>query len=304
MLSLDPPDLVHSHHWMSGVAALPAARAWGVPHVQSFHSVAAHPGSPLSSGEPPESPARVPGEAKTASESDAILAVSTAEARTIVERCGADPARVDVVPPGVDLEVFRPRQPGEGRPAERWADDPYVLFAARLQPLKGADLAIRALAAMPRALRPTLVISGDASPDFSDYRSRLTGLIETTGLTDRVVLIGSRPHTELAKLMRHAEVFLVPSHSETFGLVALEAAASGVPVIASAAGGLREAVVHSETGLLMLQRDPVAWARGLESLLTQPELRRGYGTVAGSTPDASPGREPRNYSQTGPSLIR
>ena len=133
---------------------------------------------------------------------------------------------------------------------------------------------------MPRALRPTLVISGEASPDFADYKSRLTGLIESTGLTDRFVLVGSRSHTELAKLMRHAEVFLVPSHSETFGLVALEAAASGVPVIASAAGGLREAVVHSETGLLMLQRDPVAWARGLESLLTQPELRHGYGTVA------------------------
>lgn len=280
VLALEPPSLIHSHHWMSGIAALPAARRWGVPHVQSYHSVAALPGSPLAEGEPPESPARVPGEAQIAVESDAIVAVSTAEARTIVERCGADPNRVTVIPPGVDLEVFRPKTPGEPRPSEPWAEDPYVLFASRLQPLKGADLAIRALAALPAARRPTLVISGDTSADFAQYADQLDELIESTGLADKVVLIGPRPHKTLAELMRHAEVFLVPSHSETFGLVALEAAASGTPVIASATGGLREVVVHSETGLLMLQRDPVAWARGLESLLSKPALMARYGEVA------------------------
>ncbi len=280
VIALEPPSLVHSHHWMSGVAALPAARRWGVPHVQSYHSVAALPGSPLEEGEPPESAARVPGEARIAVESDAIVAVSTAEARTIVERCGADPNRVTVIPPGVDLEVFKPRTPGEPRPSESWAEEPYVLFAARLQPLKGADLALRALAAMPAALRPTLVISGDTSADFAQYAAQLHELIESTGLADKVVLIGPRPHHELAKLMRHAEVFLVPSHSETFGLVALEAAASGTPVIASATGGLREVVVHSETGLLMLQRDPIAWARELGSLLSKPALMARYGEVA------------------------
>lgn len=280
LLALSPPDLVHSHHWMSGVTALPAARHWNVPHVQSFHSVAALPGAPLAEGEPPESPARVPGEALVASETDAIVSVSTAEARTVVERCGADPERVLVVPPGVDLDVFRPRKHSDQPPDERWASGPYVLFAARLQPLKGADLAVRALASMPPKLRPTLVISGDISADFSDYAASLRELVTTTGVSDKVVIIGPRSHQELAHLMRHCAVFLVPSHSETFGLVALEAAASGVPVIASATGGLREVVVHSETGLLMLDRDPDAWARALGALLSQPETIARQGVVA------------------------
>lgn len=134
-------DVLHSHHWMSGVAALPVARAWGVPHVQSFHSVAALPGSALSEGEPPESPARVPGERLVATESDAVIAISAAEARTVVERCGADPERVVIVPPGVDRGIFHG---GDGpAPGTIGVVNPrgYLLYAARLQPLKGPDLA-------------------------------------------------------------------------------------------------------------------------------------------------------------------
>lgn len=159
---LMPYDLIQSHHWMSGVAALPVARAWGVPHVQSFHSVAAHPGDPLSAGEPPESGARVAGEALIAQRSDAIIAVSTAEARTIIERCGADPRRVSVIPPGVDLDTFRPAAPTDQRPACPWcgSEGGYVLMAARLQPLKGGDLAIRAMAELPPDERPDLMIAG------------------------------------------------------------------------------------------------------------------------------------------------
>lgn len=280
LLDLNPPDLIHSHHWMSGVAALPAARQWRIPHVQSFHSVAALPGSSLAEGEPAESPARILGEATCASKSDSIVAVSTAEARTVIERCGADPSRVNVIPPGVDLNMFRPRRSEDARPDAAWASKPYLLFAARLQPLKGADLAVRALAAMAPALRPTLVISGDVSADFADYAAQLSALIEAAGVSENVVIIGAQSHESLANLMRHSEVFLVPSHSETFGLVALEAAASGTPVIASATGGLREVVVHSETGLLMIDRDPTDWAKGLEMLLTQPDQLAYQGVVA------------------------
>ena len=109
---LPPPDVVHSHHWMSGVAALPVTRRWGIPHVQSFHSVAALPGSPLSAGEPPESSRRVPGEALVATQSQAVVAISAAEARTVIERCGAEADRVMIVSPGVDQELFRPLAPG------------------------------------------------------------------------------------------------------------------------------------------------------------------------------------------------
>lgn len=282
LAGLDRYDLVQSHHWMSGVAALPVARAWGVPHVQSFHSVAAHPGSPLSHGEPPESPERVAGEALCARESDAIIAVSTAEARTVIERCGADPARVTVIPPGVDLDMFRPASPREERPHCPWcgSDAGYLLMAARLQPLKGADLAIRAMSEVPPAARPDLMIAGDVSVDFADYRDEVEALIDDLEMRNHVHFVGAQSRPDLARMMRHSLALLVPSHSETFGLVALEGAASGVPVVASSTGGLREVVVHEETGYLMHDRDPEEWGVALNRLLAHERLRRRMGVIA------------------------
>lgn len=266
-------DVLHSHHWMSGVAALPVARAWGVPHVQSFHSVAALPGSALSEGEPPESPARVPGERLVATESDAVIAISAAEARTVVERCGADPDRVVIVPPGVDRTIFHAGTSPVETPG-------YLLYAARLQPLKGPDLAIGALAEVPAELRPDLLIAGDVSADFAAYEADLHALVEAHGLTGAVHFIGPQPREKLAELMRGARIVLVPSHSETFGLIALEAEACGTPVIASAAGGLREAVVHGETGQLMDSRQPEDWGTAITRLLAKPQRLARMGVVA------------------------
>ncbi len=280
-----PYDVIHSHHWMSGVAALPLARRWGVPHVQSFHSVAALPGWPLAAGEPPESPDRVAGERLVARGSDCVVAISAAEARTVIERCGADPERVCIVSPGVDGDLFRPLAPGEQRwgwPPAAPSDWPrgYVLFAARLQPLKAPDLAIGALAQVPAEIRPQLVVAGDVSVDFAAYAADLHSMVSRLGLSDEVTFIGPQPRTELARIMRGARAVLVPSHSETFGLVALEAAASGVPVIAAAAGGLREAVAHGETGQLMDSRQPHDWGLALTRLLTEPGLLARMGVVA------------------------
>jgi Glycosyltransferase len=278
---LAPAAIVHSHHWMSGVAALPVARMWGAPHVQSYHSVAAMPGSALAAGEPPESPRRVPGEAFVARESDAVVAISAAEARTVIERCGAEPGGVHIVSPGVDQELFRPLRPDE----PQWRPDGcgpqgYLLFAARFQPLKAPDLAIRALAELEPRLRPLLLVAGDTSPDFASYDAELHALVDELGVADLVRFIGPQPRPALARLMRSARVVLVPSHSETFGLVALEAAASGTPVIAAAAGGLREAVAHGETGQLMDSREPEDWGKALHRLLTEPGLLERMGTVA------------------------
>ena len=304
---LQPYDVLHSHHWMSGVAALPVARAWGVPHLQSFHSVAALPGSALSDGEPPESPARVPGERLVATESDAVIAISAAEARTVVERCGADPDRVVIVPPGVDRTIFHADSPpvetpapsvepagrplGELSPAlvepvETPGSTPstnprgYLLYAARLQPLKGPDLAIGALAEVPAELRPDLLIAGDVSADFAAYQADLHALVEAHGLGEVIPFIGPQPRVELAELMRGARIVLVPSHSETFGLIALEAESCGTPVIASAAGGLREAVVHGETGQLMDSRQPEDWGTAITRLLAKPQRLARMGVVA------------------------
>ncbi|MDR3068197.1 MAG: glycosyltransferase, partial [Cellulomonas sp.] len=283
-LDLGGIDLVHSHHWMSGMAALPLARSWGVPHVQSFHSVAATPGSELSDGEPPESSARVPGEALLAQESDLLVAISAAEARIVIERCGADPDRVSIVPPGVDLDLFHPLG-GPDSPPE-WTrsvlppDRPFAVVAARLQPLKAPDLAIAALAHVPEQIRPSLVIAGAGSADFPDYEAHLHRLADELGLHGSVHLVGPQSRDDLAWLLRHATLTLVPSHSETFGLVALESAASGTPVVAAATGGLREAVVHGESGRLMDSRQPEDWGVAMTKLLARPDALHRMGTVA------------------------
>ena len=263
---IGPVDLFHSHHWFSGVAAVPVARRRGVPHVQSFHSIAADARSPLSDGERPESPGRLRGEAWLARESDALVAISDAEASTIVHRLGGRADRVTVVPPGVDGTLFR--APTSGRPAGCG----YAVVAARLQPLKGLDLAIETLAQVPEAVRPDLVIAGDASADFAGYIDELRALAARRGVEDRVRFIGPQSREGLADLLRSARAVLVPSHSETYGLVALEGASSAVPVIAAASGGLREAVVDGLTGIVLDSRDPAVWGAALTELLTDDVL--------------------------------
>lgn len=272
---LGPFDLIHSHHWMSGVAALPVARDLGVPHVMTFHSVAAHPNSPLRDGEPPESPARLDGEVQCATQSDLVIAVSHHEAAVVIGRCGAEPEQVAIVRPGVDIDLFHPSE-------EEWTPDPavrpgYLLFAARLQPLKGPDIAIAALAQVPEAEQPDLVVVGQTSADFQGYETELHQLVNDLALQDRVLFLPGQDRPSLARLMRHAALVLVPSHSETFGLVALEASASGTPVLAASAGGLTEAICNTHTGLLVPEHDAVAWGRALTALLRNPERLRAMG---------------------------
>ena len=252
-------DVVHSHHWLAGMAGLPFARARGVPHVQSFHSIAADASTSLSEGERPESAGRLPGEAWLARQSDAIVAVSHAEEHTIVSRLHADPARVHVVLPGVDAALFHR---GERRIRPR----PYVVAAARIEPLKGLDLAIRTIAGIPTPLRPDLVIAGGPTGGYEDYVDELRILAGELGVHDRVQFVGPLSREDLAAQFAHASAVLVPSHSETYGLVALEAEASGVPVLAARAGGLSEAV-SGRSAALLDSRDPAEWADRLSSLL-------------------------------------
>ncbi|TFD50652.1 glycosyltransferase [Cryobacterium frigoriphilum] len=279
MSALGPWDVIHSHHWFSGMAALPLARLTGTPHVQSFHSIAAPESSPLSWGERPESPGRLAGEAWLAQQSDAVIAISEAEADTVLERLGGSADRLAIVPPGVDGTLFRPSvsppsSPGQSHPLESGPRESgprgYAIVAARLQPLKGLDLAIEAVAAVAEDLRPDLIIAGDASSDFDGYVDELRELAAARGIADGVRFVGPQSREDLATLLSGAQVVLVPSHSETYGLVALEGAASGVPVVAAAAGGLREAVIDSETGLVMQSRDPALWAAAIARIVSDP----------------------------------
>ncbi|SMG35156.1 glycosyltransferase [Agreia pratensis] len=262
--TLGPYDVIHSHHWFSGMAALPVARARRVPHVQSFHSIAADDSTPLSDGERSESPGRMAGESWLARESDAVIAISEAEAHTIETRLGGSPKRITVVSPGVDSDLFAP---AASEPASN-PRVPYAVVAARLQPLKGLDLAIEAIAAVSPEIRPELVVSGDASADFDGYVDELSRLAELRGIGDVVHFIGPQSREALAELLRQARVVLIPSHSETYGLVALEAAASRVPVVAAASGGLREAVIDGVTGIVLDSRDPQVWAQAITRLIS------------------------------------
>jgi D-inositol-3-phosphate glycosyltransferase len=275
-------DVIHSHHWFSGMAMLPLARRLGVPHVQSFHSIAADDATPLSEGERAESAGRMAGEAWLARESDAIVAISAAEANTVVTRLGGSPERITVVHPGVDGALFHPGT----RRADGGTAPGYAVVAGRLQPLKGLDLAIQAVAAVPAHLRPELVIAGDASADFDGYIDELTSLAARHGIVDGVRFVGPCSRVELARLFRDAKVVLVPSHSETFGLVALEAAASGVPVIAQGTGGLREAVLAGDTGLIIESREPQDWADALTTVLGDPELAGRLSSAARTRAEA------------------
>lgn len=274
LAGLGPFDIVHSHHWMSGVAAIPLAHEWGIPHVMTFHSVAAHPNSPLRDGEPPETPDRLPGEVLCAEQSDLVIAVSHHEAAVVIGRCNADPGRVAIVRPGVDVDLFRPATAAE----DGWTPNPgirphYAVFAARLQPLKAPDVAIAAVAGVPQDRRPDLVVVGQASADFAGYEADLHRLVQAKGLEDRVHFLPGQDRESLALILRHASVMLVPSHSETFGMIALEASASGIPVLAAAAGGLTEAISDGRTGVLVPTHDPDDWALALDTLL-QDEARR------------------------------
>ncbi|MCG7308766.1 glycosyltransferase [Brachybacterium sp. ACRRE] len=259
----EPYSLIHSHHWFSGVAALPVAHRHQLPHLQSFHSVAAPEGSTtLGAGEPAESAGRIPGERRTARESQLVIAVSQAEARTVRERYGVPSDRVLVVPPGVDTARFRPSPLS---PQER-LEEPTMLFAARLQPLKAPDLALDVLARLDESCRARLVLVGAASEDFAAYRAELEESARSLGLADRVAFAGSMDQDELAARMREAAVLLLPSWSETFGLVALEAQSSGTPVVAwDRAGGVQEAVGPGSR--LIAGRDPDVWAEAVESLI-------------------------------------
>ena len=278
-----PADIVHAEHWYSGLAALSAARRLGVPLVQSYHSIAADASTPLTEGERPEAPGRLEGERRLAREVALVVTVSEAERATVLGRLGGDPARVAVVHPGVDTRVFRPCTGDECVERSEWiahGGRHEVLVAGRLDPLKGFDLAIAAIAAIPDDRRPMLRIVGAQPPDGDAYARSLHEAVAAAGMLATTSFDGALLRTALAERMRRASLVLVPSHSETFGLVALEAAASGVPVIARAMGGLREAVIDGETGVLLESDEPTVWAAEIERILGDGELASRLGAAA------------------------
>jgi len=231
----------------------------------------------LATGDRPEPSARLDGEQRVIDRADRILAPTPAEAAHLVGLYGADPERIRVVPPGVDRGLFVPKPKDEARARLHLSNDRLLLFVGRLQPLKGPDVAIRALAgAVARAPELTAdvilaVVGGPTGQDTSsDEVSRLMELANRCGVGDRVVFFPPQPHSRLADFYSAAEAVLVPSRSESFGLVALEAQACGTPVIAAAVGGLRYVVLDGRTGFLVEGHEPADYAERIISLLQDP----------------------------------
>jgi D-inositol-3-phosphate glycosyltransferase len=271
-------DLVHTHYWLSGSAGGAVKRAWDVPLVASFHTLGEVKN--LADMDLPEPPLRAGGERGVVREADLILAPTPAEAGHLVHLYGARPERIRVVPPGVDLERFAPRSSLEVKRSLGLDGLRVILFVGRLQRLKGPDVAIRAFAEAARR-RPDLLqrsmlvlVGGPSGPgDPVAEMEGLGRLAADAGVNDRVRFLEPVPHDELPSLYAAADAVLVPSRSESFGLVALEAQACGVPVLASAVGGLPYVVADGKTGLLFPPGDHAALAERLVRLLAHPRLR-------------------------------
>ena len=266
-----PPDVVHAHFWMSGKAATDAALSAGVPVVQTFHALGVV--KRRHQGDADTSPAeRLSVEADLAANVDRVVATTVDEAFELA-RLGAEPGRVAVVPCGVDLGRFRP----EGRAEARSPRRARIVVVGRLVERKGVDDVIRSLALLPGA---ELVVAG--GPDPSELRAdaearRLLGVAAEAGVENRVCLRGRVGRDELPALLRSADAVACVPWYEPFGLVALEAMACGVPVVASAVGGLRDTVVDGVTGLHVPPRRPDALGAALGRLLADPHQARRLG---------------------------
>jgi D-inositol-3-phosphate glycosyltransferase len=274
-----PYDVVHSHYWLSGWVGSRAKEIWGAPHVATFHTLGKVKNFTLALGDRPEPPARLDGEERVIRGADRIVAPTPVEAAHLVGLYGADPDRIRIVPPGVDPAVFAPRPKHEAKARLHLSDERLLLFVGRLQPLKGPDVAIRALAEAvaraPEATRDVVlaVVGGPTGSDpTGDEVARLMNLAASAGLADRIVFFPPQPHERLAEFYSAAEAVLVPSRTESFGLVALEAQACGTPVIAASVGGLRYAVADGVGGLLVEGHDPSDYAERILRVLGDPGL--------------------------------
>ena len=273
-------DVIHSHYWISGKVAMPVAKKFGIPLAHTMHTMARVKNMNLAEGERPEPMIRVQGETQVVAAADALIANTDAEAASLVSLYEACPDNVSVVSPGVDLYTFTA---GSGRKAAREAvglpQDAHILaFVGRIQPHKGPEVLIRAVAEMLNHsphLRTKLItiIMGGASGSGLGEVERLKDLASWLNISDVVRFENPVPRAQIPQWYRAADLVCVPSYSESFGLVALEAQACGTPVVATAVGGLRTAVADGISGVLVDGHDPRAWSSVLARLIQEPQRR-------------------------------
>ncbi len=275
-LAARPADVLHANYWLSGVAGHRLKHQLDIPLVSTFHTLAR---VKAETGDP-EPQRRIDAEAEVIGCSDVILANSEEEVAQLASLYGADPSRIEIVAPGVEHAFFSPGDRRGARRALGLGDHPILLFVGRIQPLKGLQVAVGALAAVHRPDAELVVVGGPSGADGAAELHAALALAERLGVRQQVRLAPPQPHHLLSTYYRAADVVLVPSRSESFGLVALEAGACGVPVVAAAVGGLRTLVDHGRTGFLIDSRSPEAFAAPVRALLDDPALALRVGTAA------------------------
>ncbi len=272
-------DVVHSHYWLSGLAGEKLKRDWGVPHVAMFHTLGeAKNRARVTEREPAE---RIDGERRIARSADRIVVCTRHEQDLLAEHYGANPAIISVVPCGVDLDLFYPMDRDEARRQLGLKDDErIILFVGRIEPLKGIDILISAAAQLHEEADffHAVIVGGDARAETRV--TELKTLASSLGVDHHVTFAGAVDHERLPLYYSAADVCVVPSFYESFGLVAVEAMACGTPVVASRVGGLITTVRDGETGYLVPWRCPEPFAERLNLLLRNDELRQSLGGAA------------------------
>jgi D-inositol-3-phosphate glycosyltransferase len=283
-------DVIHSHYWLSGLAARRLRQAWGAPIVQMFHTLGQMKNAVASGPQEWETDRRILAEAEVMGFADCLVAATPLERAQMVWLYGADVRKIVAVPCGVDLNLFRPVPQGEARrmlglPAGRRV----VLFVGRIEPLKGIDTLLRAMAllaadgASKQEDLSVIIVGGAPGAGAAQVRSeleRLQCLQTELGIEHLVTFMGAQNQDTLVYYYSAADVTVVPSHYESFGMVALEAMACGTPVIASKVGGLAFTVQDGQTGFLVPDRDPEVLAAKIRSLLDDKALRHRLGGQA------------------------
>jgi D-inositol-3-phosphate glycosyltransferase len=279
-------DLIHSHYWLSGQVGWLASERWDVPLVHSMHTMAKVKNIELADGDRPEPSVRIIGEEQVVENASRLIANTGEEARELIDLYGASSHAIDVVHPGVDLGVFAPGDRAAARRELDVAPDAHLLlFVGRIQPLKAPDVLLRAAADMIAAdpgLRGRLVVAICGGPSGSglEHPTALADLAASLGIADIVRFEPPTDRARLAQWYRAADATVVPSYSESFGLVAIESQACGTPVVAASVGGLRTAVAEGRSGLLVPGHDPGDWARALRRLMTRERDRLAAGARA------------------------
>ncbi|HEY0755455.1 MAG TPA: glycosyltransferase [Ktedonobacteraceae bacterium] len=268
-------DLLHSHYWLSGVAAQRLARRWHIPHVTMFHTLAHL--KQLANPNEAEPTLRLEMEQQLIQHADRIIAATQDERSQIIHHCGAIPERVEVIPCGVDLSRFVAYERQQARKRLNWqAEQPVLLFVGRLDPFKGPDMLLK-VASLMQTQAQVVVVGGNAAGD--PEIEQLRQLARELGIQQRVRFLGALPQEELPLIYSAVDVTVMPSYHESFGMVAVESLACGTPVVATRAGGLLTVIRHGETGYLV-PRAPDLFAACLDGLLNDPATLQAMGAAA------------------------